>query len=129
VIGKGGKERVVLLGLRAREALGRYLRESRPKLANSKSGGEVFLARAGHVLTTARLWGIVKEAMTLARIEKNVYPHLLRHSFATHMLSRGADLRVIQLLLGHSDLSTTQIYTHVARQRLQALHAEHHPRG
>jgi integrase/recombinase XerD len=129
VIGKGNKERLVLIGDKAVEALDRYLVSGRPELVTAKTGGEVILGKHGRKLTTARLWGIVKEAMHRAGIQKNVYPHLLRHSFATHLLSHGADLRVIQELLGHADIATTEIYTHVDAERLAQTHRQFHPRS
>lgn len=129
VIGKGNKERLVLFGASAHESLELYLAKGRPLLVGARTGGEVFIGQHGRRLTSARLWEIVKEAMHLAGIQKNVYPHLLRHSFATHMLSHGADLRVIQELLGHSNISTTQIYTHVDAQRLAQVHQKFHPRS
>jgi len=129
VIGKGNKERLVLFGGHAYDSLQFYLSTGRPLLVTAKTGGEVFIGQHGRRLTSARLWEIVKEAMHLAGIKKNVYPHLLRHSFATHMLSHGADLRVIQELLGHSNISTTQIYTHVDAQRLSQVHQRFHPRS
>ena len=109
VIGKGDKERLVLLGSAAHEALDRYLHTARPKLVRSKSGGEVFLGNHGRRLTTSHLWGIVKRAAQTAGLDTRVYPHLLRHSFATHLLSGGADLRVIQELLGHASIGTTEM--------------------
>jgi integrase/recombinase XerD len=131
VIGKGNKERLVILGDKARDELKSYLFETRPKLAERKKAapGEVFLNQHGSKLTTARIWGIIKEAVKLAGIKKNVYPHLLRHSFATHMLSHGADLRIIQELLGHANISTTEIYTHVEEDRLKSIHQQFHPRA
>lgn len=129
VIGKGRKERIVLLGERAIDALRLYLTDGRPKLLRGRGAGEVFLGIHGHKLTTARLWGVVQEAAQRAGLSTRVYPHLLRHSFATHMLSRGADLRIIQELLGHADLATTEIYTHVDQQRLRRIHQTHHPRS
>jgi integrase/recombinase XerD len=129
VTGKGDKDRMVLFGNRAVEALEAYLDAGRPQLVKAKSGGELFLARHGRKLTRARIWMIVKEAMHLAGIKKNVYPHLLRHSFATHLLSGGADLRMIQELLGHSSINTTEIYTHVDQKRLLQTHRAFHPRA
>jgi integrase/recombinase XerD len=129
IIGKGNKERLVILGSRAIDALKTYLAEGRPSLAVKGGAGEVFLANHGKRLTTARIWGVVKEAMKRAGLRKNVYPHLMRHSFATHMLARGADLRVIQELLGHANLGTTEIYTHVDQQRLRTIHQNFHPRS
>jgi integrase/recombinase XerD len=129
VIGKGNKERLVLLGSAAHEALDRYLHTARPKLVRSKSGGEVFLGNHGRRLTTSHLWGIVKRAAQTAGLDTRVYPHLLRHSFATHLLSGGADLRVIQELLGHASIGTTEIYTHVDEDRLAATVDRFHPRS
>lgn len=129
VVGKGNKERLVLIGSKAAAALRDYLRRGRPKLVNVRTGGEVFLGKHGHALTSLRLWQIVKEVVKQAGIKKNVYPHLLRHSFATHLLSNGADLRVIQELLGHASISTTEIYTHVDQTRLSAVHRQFHPRA
>jgi integrase/recombinase XerD len=129
VIGKGNKERLVLLGGRAVEHLRSYQTKARPELVGPKTGGEVFIGSHGRKLTTARIWGIVKEAMQRAGIKKNIYPHLLRHSFATHLLSHGADLRIIQELLGHVQLATTEIYTHVDQQRLRSIHQTFHPRS
>jgi integrase/recombinase XerD len=129
VVGKGNKERRVLLGQRGIEAIRRYLELGRPKLVRPRSGGEVFLGQHGRRLTTVRLWDIVKDAMRRAGITKNVYPHILRHSFATHMLSHGADLRIIQELLGHASITTTQIYTHVDAPRLRSIHRNTHPRS
>jgi len=106
-----------------------YLQRGRPLLVKPRTGAEIFLGNHGRRLTSARIWEIVKEAMRSARIEKNIYPHLLRHSFATHMLSRGADLRIIQELLGHANIGTTEIYTHVDQQRLQTIHQSFHPRA
>ncbi|MEM9445684.1 MAG: tyrosine recombinase [Verrucomicrobiota bacterium] len=129
VIGKGNKERLVLIGQKASEAIDYYLTHSRPKLLTSKSGSEVFLSRLGSRLTNARIWQVVKTIVQNAGIQKNVYPHLLRHSFATHMLSHGADLRVIQELLGHANISTTEIYTQIEHTRLRQVHQNFHPRA
>jgi integrase/recombinase XerD len=129
VIGKGNKERLVLLGKAAEEAIRLYLDTARPKLVRSKSGGEVFLGNHGRRLTTSHLWGIVKKAAKAAGLDTRVYPHLLRHSFATHLLSGGADLRVIQELLGHASIGTTEIYTHVDEDRLAATFDRFHPRA
>jgi integrase/recombinase XerD len=129
VTGKGNKTRLVPVGRKACAALGVYLAEERPKLVKRRTGSEIFLSSRGSKLTTARVWQIVKSVSRRAGLAKNVYPHLLRHSFATHLLGNGADLRIIQEMLGHADISTTQIYTHVARERLKQLHAKHHPRG
>jgi integrase/recombinase XerD len=127
VIGKGNRERLVPMGRRAQGALDRYLAEGRPLLVKAKSGGEIFLAKHGRGLTPRRVWGLVKETMGRAGLTKNVYPHLLRHSFASHLLAHGADLRVIQELLGHVSLATTQVYTHVDGRRLRETHEKFHP--
>jgi integrase/recombinase XerD len=129
VIGKGSKTRLVPVGRTACEAVGRYITEERVHLISRRTGNEVFLSRHGRKLTTQRVWQIVKEIVAVAGFETNVYPHLLRHSFATHLLANGADLRIIQELLGHADISTTQIYTHVDQSRLKSIHKQFHPRG
>lgn len=129
VIGKGNKTRLVPVGRKACEAIAAYLAHERPGLVRPRSGSEVFLSRHGKKLTRERVWQIVKEVATLAGFDENIYPHLLRHSFATHLLSHGADLRIIQEMLGHADISTTQIYTHVDQSRLRAIHRKFHPRG
>ena len=129
VTGKGNKTRLVPVGQRARSAIERYLARDRPELVKPRSGSEVFLSVRGSRLTTARVWQIVKSCARRSGLETNIYPHLLRHSFATHLLSNGADLRIIQEMLGHADISTTQVYTHVDQQRLKAVHRKFHPRG
>lgn len=129
VVGKGNRERLVPLGEAALDWLERYRLESRPALLGRRSSDAVFITARGGGMTRQAFWYRVRHHAVAAGIGKPLSPHTLRHSFATHLLNHGADLRVVQLLLGHSDLSTTQIYTHVARQRLQDLHAEHHPRG
>ena len=131
VVGKGNKERIAPLGRQAVAALDLWLRDGRPAFvrASSVAGGEIFLGRNGTRLTPARVQQIVKEIARRAGIGKNVYPHLLRHSFATHLLAHGADLRVIQELLGHASLATTQIYTHVDAVRLREIHRRFHPRA
>src|SRR5204863_1288181 len=129
VTGKGNKTRLVPVGRKACEALAAYLSEERPKLVKHSTGSEIFLSARGSKLTTARVWQIVKNVSRRAGIGKNVYPHLLRHSFATHLLGNGADLRIIQEMLGHADISTTQVYTHVDQQRLKAVHRQFHPRA
>lgn len=129
VIGKGNKTRIVPVGRKACEALAVYLSTERPKLVKRRTGNEIFLSERGTKLTTARIWQIVKEKAKHAGLQKNIYPHLLRHSFATHLLSNGADLRIIQEMLGHADISTTQVYTHVDQQRLKAVHRQFHPRA
>ena len=130
VTGKGNKTRLVPVGGAAREAIARYLEAARIKLVKPKTKSWVFLNRNGGQLTTARVWQIVKERATAAGMDPDrVYPHLLRHSFATHLLGNGADLRVIQEMLGHADIATTQIYTHVDQKRLKDTHRKFHPRG
>lgn len=129
VTGKGNKTRVVRVGSKAREAMEDYLKNERPQLVTKKTSSHLFISVRGGPLSPDRVRQIVKERAKMAGIEQNVYPHLLRHSFATHLLEGGADLRVIQELLGHADISTTQIYTHVDRQRLKSIHKKFHPRG
>ncbi len=130
VVGKGRKERIVPLGEEAAHWLARYLAEARPRLARPAVPDErVFLGRRGHGMTRQNFWHTVRRHARAAGIDRPLSPHTLRHAFATHLLDHGADLRAVQMLLGHSDLTTTQIYTYVARARLQALHAAHHPRG
>lgn len=129
VMGKGSKERLVPIGDMAAEWLQRYLREARPVLLNNLPDEVVFPSSRGQAMTRQTFWHRIKHWALVAGISKPLSPHTLRHAFATHLLNHGADLRVVQLLLGHSDLSTTQIYTHVARARMQQQHAEHHPRG
>jgi integrase/recombinase XerD len=129
VTGKGNKTRIVPVGAKAVEAIGRYLSVERPTLVGPRSGAEIFLSVRGRKFTRARVWQLVKQYADLAGLDANVYPHLLRHSFATHLLSNGADLRVIQELLGHADISTTEIYTHVDQRRLKAVHKKFHPRA
>ena len=129
VIGKRDKERVVPFGREASGCMAAYLRESRPKLDKSGKALEFFLSRTGKALTRERIWMIVTEAARIAGIEKKIYPHMLRHSFATHLLSHGADLRVLQEMLGHADISTTQIYTHMDSSRFANAHQQFHPRA
>lgn len=130
IVGKGDKERIVPIGEEALAWVGRYLKHSRPHLTSRSHPTDVlFLSRRGAQMSRQNFWYVVKRYAQQAGIQQEPSPHTLRHAFATHLLNNGADLRVIQLLLGHSDISTTQIYTHVARIRLQALHAQHHPRG
>lgn len=129
VVGKGDKERLVPLGEEAQDWLQRYLRDARPQLLGQRSSDIVFPSRLGQPMTRQTFWHRIKQLALTAGVQKPLSPHTLRHAFATHLLNHGADLRVVQLLLGHSDLSTTQIYTHVARQRLHDLHRRHHPRA
>ena len=129
VLGKGSKERLVPLGEEAIEWLRRYLKQARPALLGRKSSDALFLTGRGAAMTRQAFWHNVKRLGSRAIPGKALSPHVLRHAFATHLINHGADLRVVQMLLGHADISTTQIYTHVARERLKALHAKHHPRG
>jgi integrase/recombinase XerD len=129
VTGKGNKTRLVPVGRKASEALAVYLSMERPKLTKRHTSSEIFLSERGRKLSTARIWQIVKKIGRHSGLEKNIYPHLLRHSFATHLLGNGADLRIIQEMLGHADISTTQVYTHVDQQRLKAVHRQFHPRA
>jgi len=129
VFGKGSKERMVPLGGPARRSLERYLREVRPRLDGGQGRGIVFLNQRGKPLTRMTVWNLVKRAATEAGITRKVSPHTLRHTFATHLLEGGADLAAVQELLGHADISTTQIYTHVDREYLREVHRSFHPRG
>ncbi len=129
VSGKGSKERLVPLGDEAIHWLERYLQQGRGLLLGLKPSDVLFPSQRGEQMTRQTFWYRIKFHAQVAAIDKPLSPHTLRHAFATHLLNHGADLRTVQMLLGHSDLSTTQIYTHVARARLQALHAQHHPRG
>lgn len=129
VTGKGNKTRVVPVGSEARHALALWLDEGRPKLRRAHSGSVLFLSRLGRGLTTERIRQILRERATRAGIDRHLHPHLFRHSFATHLLSHDADLRVIQEMLGHADIATTQIYTQVDEQRLRDIHTRFHPRA
>ena len=129
VLGKGSKERLVPLGEEALGWLERYLREARPQLLGAAGQRCAVRHRARGAMTRQSFWHLIKRYALQAGLRKPISPHTLRHAFATHLLNHGADLRVVQLLLGHSDISTTQIYTHVARERMKQLHAKHHPRG
>jgi len=129
VVGKGNKERLVPLGEQAILSLQQYLAEARPELLRQRQSDAVFVSNRGRAMVRQTFWHLIKRYVVSAGINKVVSPHTLRHAFATHLLNHGADLRVLQMLLGHSSLSTTQIYTHVAKERLKRLHAQHHPRG
>jgi integrase/recombinase XerD len=129
ILGKGSKERLVPLGEEAVDWVKRYLREARPRLMKRASSDALFVTERGAGMTRQAFWHAIKRYGAKALPGKNLSPHVLRHAFATHLINHGADLRVVQMLLGHADISTTQIYTHVARERLKALHAKHHPRG
>jgi len=128
--GKGNKERLVPFGGEAAQWLQQYLEEARPPLLENKTSEYLFVGRhTANCLTRQAFWYVIKRYATLAGIQEHLSPHTLRHAFATHLLNHGADLRVVQLLLGHADISTTQIYTHIARERLKNIHQQHHPRG
>lgn len=129
VMGKGRKERLAPLGEESLEWLSRYTREARPALLNGIVTDTIFVTTRGAAMTRQAFWYLIKRYAHVVGITKQLSPHTLRHAFATHLLNHGADLRVVQLLLGHADISTTQIYTHIARERLKQLHAKHHPRG
>ncbi len=129
VVGKGDKERMVPLGEEARHWIERYLAGARRELLGGAAADALFVTRRGGPMTRQMFWTLVKRYAILAGVTAPLSPHSLRHAFATHLLNHGADLRVVQLLLGHADISTTQIYTHIARERLKSLHATHHPRG
>ncbi len=129
VLGKGNKERLVPLGEEAQSWLEQYLSDARHQITPAAASDYVFTTRRQSAMTRQAFWYLVKRYANKVGIKKHLTPHTLRHCFATHLLNHGADLRVVQMLLGHSDLSTTQIYTHVARERLRSLHAAHHPRG
>lgn len=127
--GKGSKERIVPLGAKAIEAIQNYLQNARPKIKNSQNSVYLFLSKAGKPLRRENIWVIVKNCSLKAGIEEHISPHKLRHSFATHLLENGADLRSVQEMLGHVNVSTTQIYTHVSKQHLKTIHQEFHPRA
>ena len=130
VLGKGSKERLVPFGEQAGEWLERYLADARPQLLKESNTCDVlFVSNRGAGMTRQAFWHVIKRHAQAVGIDKHLSPHTLRHAFATHLLNHGADLRVVQMLLGHSDLSTTQVYTHIAQARLHELHREHHPRG
>jgi len=130
LFGKGSKERLVPLGQSAADWLARYCREARPELLAGRSCDFVFVTRRAAPMSRQMFWRLVKKYAVMAGIApERLSPHTLRHAFATHLLNHGADLRAVQMLLGHADISTTQVYTHVARERLRSLHARHHPRG
>lgn len=126
--GKGDKERIVPVGGKAKEAIARYKEKVRPALAVKKQDNHLFLSRLGRKISRQTFWKMIKKYAKLTRIKKDITPHTLRHSFATHLLERGADLRVVQEMLGHSDISTTQLYTHINRERLKSIHRQFHPR-
>ncbi|MBT8330909.1 MAG: site-specific tyrosine recombinase XerD [Deltaproteobacteria bacterium] len=129
VIGKGSKERVVPIGLHAQKKIDSYLKKSRATLLKNQVSAYLFVARAAKPITRQGFWKLLRRYAALAQLSKRVSPHSLRHSFASHLLEGGADLRAVQVMLGHVDIATTQIYTHVARRQLKALHERYHPRG
>ncbi|MFN5540976.1 MAG: site-specific tyrosine recombinase XerD [Betaproteobacteria bacterium] len=129
VMGKGNKERLVPLGEVAADWLMRYINGARNEILAGRTSHDVFITVRGETMSRQMFWNIIKRYALKADIRTTISPHVLRHAFATHLINHGADLRVVQLLLGHSDITTTQIYTHVARERLKAIHATHHPRG
>ncbi len=129
VTGKGSKTRLVPMGEVAVDWLTHYLKEARPAILEKRLSDSMFVTQRGGAMTRQAFWYLIKRYALLSGIHKPMSPHVLRHAFATHLLNHGADLRVVQMLLGHSDISTTQIYTHVARERLKQLHTAHHPRG
>ena len=129
VMGKGSKERLVPFGQAAREAIVQYIAQARPEILNGQQTEDLFVTSRGRAMSRVMFWMLVKKYALQADITSPLSPHTLRHAFATHLLNHGADLRAVQMLLGHADISTTTIYTHVARERLKAIHHEHHPRG
>ena len=129
IVGKGNKERLVPLGEQAVEWLERYLSQARPDLLKQRTCDALFVTARGAGMSRQAFWYLIKKHALTAGIDQHLTPHTLRHAFATHLINHGADLRSVQMLLGHADLSTTQIYTHIARERLQSLHKDHHPRG
>ena len=129
ITGKGSKTRLVPFGEIASNWIRRYVNEARPQIMNGQIDDALFVTARGAAMTRQMFWVLIKKYARRADINAPLSPHTLRHAFATHLINHGADLRVVQLLLGHSDISTTQIYTHVARERLKQLHKDHHPRG
>lgn len=129
VLGKGNKERLVPFGDQAKEKIEFYLETARPLILKGKQSNYLFVTRQGSCMTRLRFWQIIRKTAIAAGIEKDISPHMIRHSFATHLLSHGADLRSVQLMLGHADIATTQIYTHIDQERLKNIHKKFHPRG
>lgn len=128
-VGKGRKERIIPLGVKAQEALKKYLKSGRPKLLKEPSNDFLFLSRLGKRISRQSLWAVIKHYANQAHIKKTIKPHTLRHTFATHLLEHGADLRSVQEMLGHADIATTQMYTHVDKERLKSVHQQFHPRN
>jgi integrase/recombinase XerD len=129
VMGKGDKERIIPFGLPAKESIENYLNKSRPFILKGKRSNFLFITSRAKAMTRLRFWQILDEMATAAGITKKISPHMLRHSFATHLLVHGADLRAVQMMLGHSDIATTQIYTQIDQDRLKSIHKKFHPRG
>ena len=129
VMGKGSKERLVPIGEAASDVIQRYITTARGEILGGKKTDDLFVTQRGRAMTRQMFWHLIKRHAIKAGVNKPLSPHTLRHAFATHLINHGADLRVVQLLLGHADITTTQIYTHVARERLKLIHAQHHPRG
>lgn len=129
IVGKGNKERLVPLGEQAIDWVAAYLSSARPVLLGNRHSEAMFITARGAAMTRQAFWYMIKRHAKIAGIGQSLSPHTLRHAFATHLINHGADLRSVQMLLGHADLSTTQIYTHIAKERLQSMHAKHHPRG
>lgn len=129
VIGKGNKERLAPVGEEAKRLLRKYIQESRPLICGKRECEYLFISKKGSKLNRKSVWRLLKNYVARTKIRKNITPHTLRHSFATHLIENGADLRSVQELLGHMDISTTQIYTHLAKKKLQEIHKKHHPRG
>ena len=129
VIGKGNKERLVPFGNVAISAIEKYLAHSRPAILNGKRSSYLFITNRTKPMTRMRFWQILSQTASVSGIRKKISPHMLRHSFATHLLANGADLRAVQLMLGHADIATTQIYTHIDQDRLKSIHRSFHPRG
>ena len=129
VVGKGNKERISPIGDEAKRLLVKYLQESRPEICGKRECEYLFISKKGSKLNRKSVWRLLKNYVTRTRINKNITPHTLRHSFATHLIENGADLRSVQELLGHMDISTTQVYTHLAKKKLQEIHKKHHPKG